>query len=752
MGIKFSNNAVAVLDGAINDSVTSMDVVDASLFPTLGGSDYCYLTLLSVAGDEIVKVTAIAGNTLTMVRAQEGTTARSYADGARIELRITAALLVDALAEVLTATAADLVLTNADAASTAADAISTAADAIATAADAIATAADASSTSADRVLAETAKTAAELAQAAAEAASAGVFWKEPARVSSSANLTLSGEQTIDGVAAVTGDRVLVKDQTAPAENGVYIVAAGAWSRAVPMDTWDEHVGAVVLVTEGSLGENKAYQCVANAGGTLDTTDIVWSAFGAVAINVVVDTFVDVTDYTSGTTTALTLSASAGSADNILVTFDGVTQHHDQFTLSDVTLTFNEAIPLGTAGVEVRVGSALGIGTPSDGTVTEAKIATSAVTEAKIADGSVTAAKLASGAVSVVNPNLIINGDMRIAQRGTVASIGSPSYGGPDRFQINLNGTSNYTLEQNSDAPANTQFQNSLRLTTGTGDALGAAADFVLIRTMFEGQDLAQFKKGTTNAESMTLTFWARSSVTGTHIVRFRDHDNIRAISGSYSIAVADTWEFQTITVAGDTTGAFGDDNGRSFALEFFVGAGTDYTSGTLSTAWAAQANANGAVGQVNGVATTSNIFGLTGVKLEVGSTATDFVPDDYGTAYAKCQRYYWRSAIITNGLVVNETQGTAHNASLARPEIVLGAAMRTKPTFGLSPAYSSGWAIHQASGNFATTNGGGVIGSTPNNGSKYIIQIGMTGGVAYRQSYLLNSTGGDGYYELDAEL
>jgi hypothetical protein len=242
--------------------------------------------------------------------------------------------------------------------------------------------------------------------------------------------------------------------------------------------------------------------------------------------------------------------------------------------------------------------------------------------------------------SPVGANLIINGDMRIAQRGTVSSIGAPSYGGCDRFQLNLSGVANFTLEQSTDAPANTQFKNSQRLTVGTGDAVGTASDFALIRTMFEGQDLHQFKKGTTNAEQFTLQFWVRSSVTGTYIVRLWDNDNNRAVSKSYTISSADTWEYVTLTFPADTTGAFDDDNGRSLIIQWYVAAGSNYTSGTLSEVWAAKVDANGVVGQVNGIASTSNIFALTGVKLEVGDTATAFVPDDYSTALAKCQRYF----------------------------------------------------------------------------------------------------------------
>ena len=301
------------------------------------------------------------------------------------------------------AAAADLVLTNADTVSTAAHVVSAAAEAAA----------------------------AVVSAASAAASAAGIYWKAPVLVSSTANLTLSGAQTIDGISAVAGDRILVKDQTAPAENGIYIVAAGAWSRAVPMDTWDEHVGAVVLVSQGSIGENKAYQCTVNAGGTLGTTAITWASFGAVAIDFVVDTFVDVTNYTSGTTTALTLSAEAGSEQNITVTFDGVTQHHNEFSLSGTTLTFSEAIPLGVESVEVKLGSSLGIGTPSDGTVTEAKIATGAVTEAKIATSAVTVTKIADDAITLAkmaggtDGNLITydaNGDPAYVATGTVGQV------------------------------------------------------------------------------------------------------------------------------------------------------------------------------------------------------------------------------------------------------------------------------------------------------------------------------------------
>lgn len=351
----------------------------------------------------------------------------------------------------------------------------------------------------------------------------------------------------------------------------------------------------------------------------------------------------------------------------------------------------------------------------------------------------------------VNPNLIINGDMRIAQRGVVTGLTATGYGGADRFPLGITTIGTWTLQQTADGPDG--FSSCQEAVCTTADASPAAGDALIMQHKFEGLNLQHLNYGSAQAETVTVSFWCKSDETGTVVAELYQADGPYQISQSFTIDVADTWEQKTLTFAGNTLGAITDDNTVGLLLNIWLDAGTNFTSGTLNTSWASSTNADRAAGLTLALAdATSNYFRLTGVKLEVGSTATDFVPDDYGTAYAKCQRYYWRSAIITNGLVVNETQGTAHNASLARPEIVLGAAMRTKPTFGLSPAYSSGWAIHQVSGNFATTNGGGVIGSTPNNGSKYVIQIGMTGGVAYRQSYLLNSTGGDGYYELDAEL
>jgi hypothetical protein len=169
--------------------------------------------------------------------------------------------------------AADVVLTNADVVLTNADVVLTNADVVLTNADVVLT-------NADVVSAGVSETNAAASAAAAAASAAGIFWKEPVLNATTANITLSGEQTLDGVLTSTS-RILVKDQTASEENGVYVTAAGAWARATPLDTWDEHVGAAVIVSEGTAHGDSAWICTVDAGGTLDTTAITWAGLSQV---------------------------------------------------------------------------------------------------------------------------------------------------------------------------------------------------------------------------------------------------------------------------------------------------------------------------------------------------------------------------------------------------------------------------------------------------------------------------------------
>jgi len=241
-------------------------------------------------------------------------------------------------------------------------------------------------------------------------------------------------------------------------------------------------------------------------------------------------------------------------------------------------------------------------------------------------------------------NIIINGDMSIAQRGTSATgITGTSYNTVDRFENNMSSFGTWTQSQETDAPTGQGFVKSLKMECTTANASLSASDVINIRTKFEGQNLQYLKKGTSNAESLTLSFWLKSSTTGTYICEFRDVDNNRSISKSYTIDTADTWEKKTLTFAGDTTGAFDNDNARSMDLYFYLGAGSNYSSGTLNTSWNTRTLTDVAVGQVNLGSTIGNYWQITGVQLEAGTTASDFEFLPHDVNLERCQRYYQKS-------------------------------------------------------------------------------------------------------------
>ena len=253
---------------------------------------------------------------------------------------------------------------------------------------------------------------------------------------------------------------------------------------------------------------------------------------------------------------------------------------------------------------------------------------------------ITAAKIAG---QINFKNLIINGDMSIAQRGTKAVGGSTGlhYGGCDRLRVYQETTASaYTLSQDTNVPTAQGFAKSFKLDVTTADASLTAGDRVDLIYRFEGQELQHIKKGTSSAESLTLSFWVSSPKTGTHICEMYDSDNARQISKSYTVSSANTWEKKTITFEGDTSGALNNDNNLSLQISWWLMAGSNYTSGTLSTSWTSNTNANRAVGQVNVMDSTSNNFYLTGVQLEVGTSASDFEFLPYDVNLQRCQRYF----------------------------------------------------------------------------------------------------------------
>tara|TARA_B110000208_G_scaffold95854_1_gene120131 strand:- start:958 stop:2142 length:1185 start_codon:yes stop_codon:yes gene_type:complete len=243
-------------------------------------------------------------------------------------------------------------------------------------------------------------------------------------------------------------------------------------------------------------------------------------------------------------------------------------------------------------------------------------------------------------------NLIINGAMQVAQRGaSETGVNTGGYYTCDRMEINISSLGTYTVTQEADAPEG--FVNSFKVDCTTADASPSSSNYVFFTHKIEGQNLQHLKKGTANALPVTLSFWVKSNMTGTYQFNARDNDNVRYISASYTINVADTWEYKTLLIAGDTTGAPDNDANESLKLEWWLDSGSNFNSGSLNTSWTAASNANRNVGTtVNIGDSTSNYWQLTGVQLELGKVATPFEHRSYGEELAACQRYYWRAVDV----------------------------------------------------------------------------------------------------------
>ena len=282
-----------------------------------------------------------------------------------------------------------------------------------------------------------------------------------------------------------------------------------------------------------------------------------------------------------------------------------------------------------------------------------------------------------GALS--NRNLVINGAMTVAQRGTsTAGVNGAGYYACDRFKSILGSIGTYTISQVADGPSG--FASSYKMEVTTADAAPAAADFNVLYYLFEGQDVQRLKKGTPDAEQVTLSFWVKSDKTGTYQVNLADVDNLRHVGATYSVSVSGTWEYKTITFPADTSGIITNDNTVSMQIEWWLDSGTDYTSGAVPTAWEATVNADrNAGGTVNLADTIGNYFQITGVQLEAGDTATPFEHRSYGQELALCKRYFRRFGTGT-GLRGQMGSGGFANLTQAQVVIQLDPELRVVPT------------------------------------------------------------------------
>lgn len=242
-----------------------------------------------------------------------------------------------------------------------------------------------------------------------------------------------------------------------------------------------------------------------------------------------------------------------------------------------------------------------------------------------------------GALS--NRNVVINGEMMIDQRngGSSTTPTSNETYTLDRWCAELNDPSLYSVQQSSDAPSG--FKNSMLITSLSSHSL-TANDFYMMQYKVEGFDAARFDWGSSDAKDVTLSFWVKSSLTGTFGGGFENNANNRAYAFSYTINSANTWEYKTISISGDQTGTWLTTNGIGIRLRFALGIGSTY-SGT-GGAWGST-RLFSVTGATSVVSTSGATWQLTGVMLETGDTATSYPHEDYGTLLQKCQRYYEKS-------------------------------------------------------------------------------------------------------------
>jgi hypothetical protein len=276
-------------------------------------------------------------------------------------------------------------------------------------------------------------------------------------------------------------------------------------------------------------------------------------------------------------------------------------------------------------------------------------------------------------------NRIINGDMRIDQRNAGAAVTTSSAFPVDRFSAFNSTDGAFSAQQDSSAPAG--FVNSVKWTTTTADGTLTTDQNAQIFQRIEGTNVSDLGWGTASAKTVTLSFWVRSSLTGTFGGALKNSANTRSYPFTYAISVADTWEQKSVVIDGDTSGTWLTTNGIGVTLTFGLGAGPD-RSGTAG-AWNSNNN-NSATGAVSVIGTLNATWYITGVQLEVGSVATPFERRPYGTELALCQRYYQKPG---NAIWRGNNSSATGNFYYWMP---FATTMRAAPTMGVgTPTYSN---------------------------------------------------------------
>ena len=297
-----------------------------------------------------------------------------------------------------------------------------------------------------------------------------------------------------------------------------------------------------------------------------------------------------------------------------------------------------------------------------------------------------ARQLADNGAASPNRNMVINGAMNVAQRSvSVTGLGTADgYFTLDRFLVNINATSagRFTMTQTADGPSG--FANCLKLDCTTADTSIAASEQLTIDHRIEGQNLQRFKKGTADAEQFAVSFYVKGNASATYACELFDSDNTRQITKLFSVTTS--WNRIELIFPADTTGAFDDDNAVSLNIIIGLHSGSTYTGGTLnSTAWGAMSdNATRRAGISSFFDSTNRTFFMTGLQLEVGSSATPFEHKTFAQDLEECQRYLSMEKTASGGSYKRYAHGGATGVNSASLEVTLSTPMRALPALVLS--------------------------------------------------------------------
>ena len=343
-----------------------------------------------------------------------------------------------------------------------------------------------------------------------------------------------------------------------------------------------------------------------------------------------------------------------------------------------------------------------------------------------------------------NRNMVANGSMQVAQRSTSTSTASTGYHTLDRYKLEMNGGNpTVTMSQDTASTPDT-FTHALKLQV-TSTATPSGFNFA---QKIEGYNFSSAGFGKATAKDVTLSFWVRSSITGTYSTVLMNSSANRSYVNEYTINTADTWEKKTITIDGDTTGTWLSTTGIGLQLFFCLDNNDDsYTTSTIGS-WIASNKYAGSTNQVNWAGTNGATFYMTGVQLEVGDTATPFEHRSYGDELANCQRYYFqRNWTATYDSVLSPVWASSTNSF--QGTFYMPTTMRAPPTLS-----------HNGAGNFRLNNsvGGDEICNTitiqsSKNNSVVVNFFKATGNLTVTSSGYINTEAtNDAYMYFDAEL